>query len=117
MMTKRLMGALLAVLVTCLASCVSAPTDKPALQFKAPTVTFVRDQNQAGSTVLTTVSINDWVIGTLAPGEYIRLQFPAGMHRISVKDHTETLTLKSNRDFNLWNQFSDFNQLNINVQI
>ena len=68
-------------------------------QAKKPKITFVRDQNQIGSNVITTVSINDWVVGTLAPGEYVRVEYPAGFHKITVKNKSLPLTVKNNREY------------------
>ncbi|MCG8314036.1 MAG: hypothetical protein MI976_12565 [Pseudomonadales bacterium] len=66
---------------------------------KQPKVTFVRDQNQIGSNVITAVSINDWVVGTLAPGEYVSVEYPAGFHQVTVKGKTVPLTFKNNREY------------------
>ena len=63
-----------------------------------PKITFVRNQNQS-NTVVTSISINDWVVGTLAAGEHLTMEYPAGHHQVSVKGHSVPLTFKSDREY------------------
>ena len=66
---------------------------------KDPRVTFVRNQNQLGSTVITSISINDWIVGTLAPGEHLTLDYTPGIHRVSVKGVTVPMAFKKDREY------------------
>lgn len=70
-----------------------------SLPAKEPRITFVRNQNAGGSTVITTVAINDWVIGTLAPGEHLSISHPPGLHYVTVKGKTVPLTFRNNREY------------------
>lgn len=66
---------------------------------QTPKVTFVRNQNQSSSAVVTSISINNWMVGTLAPGEHLTMEYPAGHHRVSVKGHSVPLTFKNDREY------------------
>lgn len=66
---------------------------------KEPRITFVRNQNSGGSSIITTVAINDWVVGTLGPGEHLSLDHPPGLHYVTVKGKTVPLTLRNGREY------------------
>lgn len=66
---------------------------------KEPKITFVRNQNQYGSTVITSIRINDWMVGTLAPGEHLTIEYPAGIHQVRVKEVSMPLAFKNNREY------------------
>lgn len=93
---------LCAGLVAVLAGCTHMGTQYNSYQpipAKSPKITFVRNQNRAGSSVVTTITINDWIVGTLAPGEYVTLEHPPGQHSVRVKGKTIPLTFKNNREY------------------
>lgn len=91
----------LIVLVFFSAGCANRqfPPSYQELPPKPPRITFVRNQNSGPGTVITTVTINDWVVGTLAPGEHVTLDYQAGLHYVTVKEKTVPLTLRNNREY------------------
>ncbi|MDX1693930.1 MAG: hypothetical protein R3208_09205 [Ketobacteraceae bacterium] len=66
---------------------------------RPPRITFVRNQNNSRSPIITTVAINDWIVGTLAPGEHLSIQHEPGLHYVTVKGTTVPLTFRNNREY------------------
>ncbi|MBV1921765.1 MAG: hypothetical protein KUG73_13895 [Pseudomonadales bacterium] len=62
-------------------------------------ITFVRNRNDNGIPIIAAVSIDDWVVATLGPGEKTTLEVDAGLHHIGLKGKTTPMTLKSARDY------------------
>ncbi|MCG8670894.1 MAG: hypothetical protein MI867_15895 [Pseudomonadales bacterium] len=101
----RLQQLLIQLMVVMLVSaCAQTGTNQNRYSYqdipgKNPRITFVRNQNQFGSTVVTSISINDWIIGTLAPGEHLTLEYRPGIHQVSVKGVTVPMALKKDREY------------------
>lgn len=96
--------ALCLLLVSALSGCAgmgasSSSTHYQSLPAKPPKITFVRNQNAGDTPVITTVAINDWIVGTLAPGEYLSITHEPGLHYVSVKGKTVPLTFRNNREY------------------
>ncbi|PIE41825.1 MAG: hypothetical protein CSA49_01550 [Gammaproteobacteria bacterium] len=78
---------------------------------KTATVTFVRNQNTPGSQVVTAISIDNWLVGTLAAGEHLTINYPVGQHQVSVKGHTMPLTFKNSREYFFLIEQNEFGQV------
>lgn len=76
-----------------------SPYSYETLPATPPRVTFVRNQNLGINSVITSVAINDWVIGTLAPGEHLSFSPAQGLHYVSVKGKTVPLTFRNGREY------------------
>lgn len=66
---------------------------------KKPVITFVRNQNYTGGTVVAPVNINGWMVGTLGPGEHLTLQKEPGVYEISSKGLTVPLSFEIDREY------------------
>ncbi|OUR88007.1 hypothetical protein A9Q81_25245 [Gammaproteobacteria bacterium 42_54_T18] len=62
-------------------------------------ITFVRNRNDNSVPIITAVSIDDWVVATLGPGEKTTLEVDAGLRHVGLKGKSTPMTLKPARDY------------------
>jgi len=62
-------------------------------------VTFVRNQNNSQIPIITAVSIDNWIVATLAPGEKTTLEVDPGLREVGVKGKSTSFTLKPSREY------------------
>lgn len=62
-------------------------------------ITFVRNRNDRNIPIITAVSIDDWVVATLGPGEKTTLEVDAGLRHVGLKGKSTPMTLKPARDY------------------
>lgn len=104
---KEIMFVAIAGLV--LASC-STPhsTNTPSSSYRAnmthmssgkARVTFVRNRNDRKLPIITAVSIDDWVVATLGPGEQATLEVESGLRHVGLKGKSTPMTLKPEREY------------------
>ena len=62
-------------------------------------ITFVRNRNNNSVPIITAVSIDDWVVATLGPGEKTTLEVDAGLRHVGLKGKNTPMTLKPSRDY------------------
>ena len=92
-----------------LAACSSTPNQSPSTSRFQPAmshmssgkarITFVRNRNDNSVPIITAVSIDDWVVATLGPGEKTTLEVNAGLRKVGLKGKNTPMTLKPSRDY------------------
>ena len=92
-----------------LTACSSNPGQSPSTSHFQPAIshmssgkariTFVRNRNDSNIPIITAVSIDDWVVATLGPGEKATLEVNAGLRNVGLKGKNTLMTLKPSRDY------------------
>jgi hypothetical protein len=62
-------------------------------------ITFVRNRNDNSVPIITALSIDDWVVATLGPGQKTTLEVDAGLRYVGLKGKNTPMTLKPARDY------------------
>lgn len=62
-------------------------------------ITFVRNRNNQKVPIITAVSIDDWVVATLGPGEQTTLEVESGLRHVGLKGKSTPMTLKPEREY------------------
>ena len=62
-------------------------------------ITFIRNLNDHKLPIVTAVSIDEWVVATLGPGEKTTLAVEAGLRQVGLKGKITPMTLKPSREY------------------